>query len=104
MVYPDTRINYNEKDEINEVCVHWNLGLPKSPYYVVVSFGLGYTEEGWYFDESRDIKNIEWEGPGIYDFNRIAVKYLLVVPKEEIIAWTYPVEIVPYNPKAIKNS
>jgi hypothetical protein len=101
MCYPDTGVNYNEEDEINEVCVHWNLGLPKSLHYVVV-FGLGHTEEGWYFD--RDRKNIEWEGPGIYYFNRNLGKLLLTVPKEEIIAWTYPVVIVPYNPKAIKNS
>lgn len=96
MVYPNTGINYDETLELNQAVVHWNFGEPPQNRYVIVSFGSPYTEEGWYFVTEDSRKNIEWEGPGIYYFNHRST-YFLAVPKEEIISWTYPVEIIPQN-------
>ena len=56
MIYPNTGINYDETNKINEAVVHWNLGIPEPYTYVVVSFGLAYMEEGWYFDENKNQK------------------------------------------------
>ena len=100
MVYSNTGINYEESLELNQAVVHWNFDSePPQNRYVVVSFGSPYTEEGWYFDTEGSRKNIEWEGPGIYYFDHFYAMYILAVPKEEIISWTYPVEIIPQNCK-----